>query len=718
MKYWNEMDFTVFKESRSRRTRHTHSPFVASFDTETSTVVHDGEKVAFMYIWQMAIENEAFYGRTWQEFRDCLYKIKNEMQLAVDYKLIVYVHNLKYDFGFYKKEVNLEGDFIARSKRTVLKHIMDDCFEIRDSAVYTEEPLEDMGEEIGLKKLMGYDYKKIRHALTPLTPEELHYCEHDVLILTAYFRHEAENQNCSIYQLPLTATQKIKRVINSEFARESKTYQSMIMSRQLKDNTKDNAVLGLLKHAFFGAFNYSSQLVRGVEQENVTGIDISACYGAQCLLHPYPVTKFKKIDNPSSLEDLKTNQRYKGKALLITFAAKEISPKYADIGFLPIHLHNYWERSATDLNNISAKRILTAKKIRMTLTDVDFKLFLTLYNHNGIKIESVMASDYGQMPNYLIRSIAKMHEEKLRVQNKNNEIKKIRPLTIAEELEYLHAKTGVSRIYGILVQDPIRDVYKWDAKSQDLIKDGEQKSKAQFQPVLYQWGVWVVAWARYEIIKILLKLSDTGHNELKIIYSDTDSLYFKSSDTDTDIINAYNDIINAKIQHVASIYHIDPANLSKIGTLKISHYEKFKTTGIKQYCYIENGTFDYRCSGLTRPNYAYDEEENQIFNEDGTPVNTGMTFFDTFDTNAEKMAAFCREMSISEEEAHVKRNYYYDNAVKEPIEVTDYLGNTTRVQPKSWVVISESGFDFDRNPFDIIQNLDPDRFEFIVKKLL
>lgn len=714
------MDFTVFYESRSRRERHHHSPYVAAFDTETTTITHDGEKIAFMYVWQMAVENEAFYGRTWEEFRQCLYKMANEMHLSVDYKLIVYVHNLKYDFGFYKHEVNLEGDFVARSKRTILKHIMNDCFEVRDSAVYTEEPLEDMGEEIGIKKLKGYDYTKVRHTLTPLSEEELKYCEHDVLILTKYFRLEAEKYGCSIYKLPLTATQKVKRIINYEFARESRIYQNMIMSRQLKNNSHDDKILKLLKHAFFGAFNYSSQLMRGIEQNNVTGIDISACYGAQCLLHPYPVGKFSPIDIPESLEDLKNNPIYQNKALLITFAARDISPKFADIGFLPISLTNYWNRSATDLNNISAKRILTAQKIEMTLTDVDFKLFLELYNHNGIKIISIMASDYGEMPSYMIRSIVQMHKKKIEVQKRNKETEKIRPLTIAEQLEYLHAKTGVSRIYGILVQDPIRDVYRWDKEKNDIIKDGVQKNKSQFQPVLYQWGVWVVAWARYEILKLLTRLSDARQNfdDMKIIYSDTDSLYFRADEKDNKIIAAYNAIIADKTKRIAIRYRVNPEYLSGIGTLKTTHYSTFKTTGIKQYCFVQNGQFDYRCAGLTRPDYVYDKNGNQMFNENGMPINNGMTFFDNFESNQERMAAFCREMSIPAAEAHVHRNYYHDTPMKDPLEITDYLGNKSIVQPKSWVVIDESGFDFDRNPFELLGELDTDKFEFIVKKSL
>lgn len=721
MKYWNEMDFKAFTESRSRRERHHHTPYVAAFDTETSTIEKDGEQIAFMYVWQMAVENEAFYGRTWSEFKLCLQKMKNEMHLAVDYKLIVYVHNLKYDFGFYKKEVNLDGnDFVARSRRTVLKHIMDDCFEVRDSAVYTEEPLEHMGEEIGIPKMKGYDYNRIRHALTPLTPEELEYCEHDVLILTRYFRLEAEKLNCSIYKLALTATQKIKRGINEEFARESRMYQNMIMSRQLKDNDHDNHILDLLKHAFFGAFNYSSQLIRGITQNNVAGIDISACYGAQCLLHPYPVGKFTPIELPESTDDLKNNPRYAGKAMLITFAAKDVSAKYADIGFLPINVHNYWQRPASDINNIASKRVLTAAKLEMTLTDVDFRLFLEFYSYSAIKFVSIMASDYGDMPPYMIRSIEKTHRKKLEIQRRNNIIKLSRPLTLAEQLEYTHAKTGVSRIYGILVQDPVRDIYEWNPEINDIQKNGEQKNKSQFQPVLYQWGVWVVAWARYEILRLLLKLSGTGKNfdDLKTLYSDTDSLYFKFTESDIEIVKSYNDMINAKISNVAKKYRISPEALTGIGTLKITYYQQFKTTGIKQYCYIQDDVFDYRCAGLTRPDYQYDDNNNQLFNEDGTPVNNGMTFFDNFASNDERMAAFCREMSIPASDAHVKRNYYNDEPLKNPIEVTDYLGNTTTVQPKSWVVIAESGFDFDRNPFEMIESIDEDRFDFTLKKLL
>lgn len=718
VKYWNQMDFAKFSESKSRRDRHKYSPCVAALDTETSTVTHDDKKIAFMYVWQMAIENEAFYGRTWDEFRHCLDKIKKEMHLSSGYKLIVYVHNLKYDFSFYKKEVNLEGDFIARSPRIIIKHTMQDCFEVRDSGCYTEQPLADMGAEIGIPKLSGYDYKKTRTYDTPLTNEELSYCANDVLILTRYYRREAAIYG-SVAKIPLTATQRVKRIITKEFNSEKNAaFRGMIMSRQLKDTDEDNSILKILQTAFFGAFNYSNMGLRGITVDKVTGVDLDASYGAQCLLHLYPMSKFMPLPLPKSTKDLMTNPNYKSKAMLITFAAKVVKAKYDDLGFLPTNPKNYWERSATNVKNVAAKRLLVADKIRMTLTDVDFMLFLKMYDYEGIKFESIQGADYGQLPDYMISSIVQMYEKKIDTKKRNEEIKEKRPLTLSEQLDYVRAKVGVSRIYGILVQDPVRPVYVWDPDNQDVKNLGDSTNRSQFQPVLYQWGVWVVAWARYEIIKFIFACAykDGKMDTNKLLYSDTDSLYCRG-DVDN-AINTYNASIDVKIQRFCDKYNVSYQTMQNIGKLKKDRYEMFKTTGLKQYAYIHDGVFDYRCSGLPRPDYVYDDDGNQILDDNGIPINTGMTFFDNFGSTNEKMAAFNAELSIPASDAHVKVNTYHDIALDEPILVTDYLGGSVPVQPKSWVVIDETGFDFDKDPFRALEKVDEDRFDFISKKFL
>ena len=40
------------------------------FDIETTSITQDGEKIAFMYVWQIGLGygNDVFFGRTWESF--------------------------------------------------------------------------------------------------------------------------------------------------------------------------------------------------------------------------------------------------------------------------------------------------------------------------------------------------------------------------------------------------------------------------------------------------------------------------------------------------------------------------------------------------------------------------------------------------------------------------------------------------------------------------
>ena len=48
----------------------------------------------------------------------------------------------------------------------------------------TRLSLETWGKQLGLEKAVGYlDYDKLRTPLTPLTDDELYYCERDCLVV-------------------------------------------------------------------------------------------------------------------------------------------------------------------------------------------------------------------------------------------------------------------------------------------------------------------------------------------------------------------------------------------------------------------------------------------------------------------------------------------------------------------------------------------------------
>ena len=74
-----------------------------AFDIETSSF-YNPDKAACMYIWMMGLNNDyVIYGRTWQEWLQAVYVIAGELQLGADKKLIIYVHNLSYEFNWIRK---------------------------------------------------------------------------------------------------------------------------------------------------------------------------------------------------------------------------------------------------------------------------------------------------------------------------------------------------------------------------------------------------------------------------------------------------------------------------------------------------------------------------------------------------------------------------------------------------------------------------------------
>ena len=181
MIYWKDADFSQYCESSNFRRDHKFSNLVAGFDTETTAIIDHTPQYAFMYEWTFGVEDMIVYGRTWDEFRELLLNVKADLKLSSEFQLIVFDQRLKYEFQFFKDELWIDDkDFIARDSHKVLQCVANDAFAFRCSAEYSELTLDQMGAVIGIPKLKGYDYAKIRHSKTPLDLFELDYCEHDV----------------------------------------------------------------------------------------------------------------------------------------------------------------------------------------------------------------------------------------------------------------------------------------------------------------------------------------------------------------------------------------------------------------------------------------------------------------------------------------------------------------------------------------------------------
>lgn len=675
--WYNDADFTQYCEPAQVRRDRKYSEILAAIDFEWSTLTDRKPAISFVYLWTLSIEDITVYGRTWDDLRECLLNIQSDLKLNKNYRLVMYDQNMKVDFAFFKTQLEIsirDKEFLSRDTHSVIKCVVNDCFELRDSHELTERPLAAMGDIVGLPKIDDYDYSKIRHSSTPLTDHEIEYAGRDTEIIIAYLRREIAKYG-SVKSVPLTGT----RVVKIQIWENYKSFGSIVSTRknQLHDTPEDMEMLQRLIRAYFGAFNYCTTIEDNKVFDDILSVDIQSCYGGQILLNRFPIKRFKPAQIPADWRTLLRMDKY---AYIVTVNVKNLCNIYPRIGFLPYNKE--WHLSGEELQG---NTILKLKSGILTLTDVDFKLMCDFYTFDAdkLKIIDLHISKYAPLPGYIVKTVVDNYIKKVQAKKVIAEIKKTRQPTADEENEYQIAKTNVSRIYGVFVQRPLLIDYYFDRKTGKVQerKDKNDKpvyrfTKTDHDPVLYQWGVWVTAYGRREILQnfaavgLYRDADGSGHNSDNVLYSATDSLKFKFDVESINIINDYNESVKQKLRYFCKMYGYKFEDLEGIGEFEIEHYQKFKAVGISKYCYVDdNDVFVAKVSGLSRDN----------------------KYFDQFETNDKKIDALQPDMMIPDYLAQTRKTTYYDTPYTAT--VVDYLDNAAEVSERSYCVLGIQKFD-------------------------
>ena len=688
MQYYKNVDFSRYYDVAGHG---RYCNFCAAFDIETSYVSYPEDypdkklagqpRAAFMYIWQFAIKDTAVYGRTWIEFQDFLERLREQLHLSPDHKLVVYVHNLTYEFTFMESIEGLnfsadEHDLLARALHDVIKCVLNEVYELRDSETYTEMPLSKVGKLVGIDKL-DYDYTKLRLPNTPLSDLELEYCEHDVLILTKYFDNEVKVYG-SYFGIPLTATKCVKREIEQNL--RELYYRGVAIKNQLDSEDKyDMHILDMLQSAYFAPWIYNQSAYQDMVVEDVMDADISSAYPYWMCVFKYPFGEFKKFDDSKydNIDDILRD--YPDKPMLISLRIEGLKTKYPRTAWLPAK-DEHWYIDKTDLD-LRDKRIAYCKAINLVLTDIDLKTLKEFYEYDKIIIDEIyMAKKYAYLPTYIVKTIIDKYIEKNAAKQWKNRIEETRELTPAEAAEYSRIKSRVDRIYGIFVQKPIRTAYKWDPEQRRIVPGEQVYVKSDNDcSVNFAWGVWLLAYERREMLKIfaacnLGERADGKRVNLDIVlYGDTDSLKFRYDLSVMDIIAQYNNNCNREIEKFwrrnKSLCKL--SDILGMGQFNYKHYQMFKCCRIKRYAFVSDlDEFVPVCAGLSADN----------------------TYFQQFKTNEEKMEAFTGEMKIPAEIANGKRTQYVYKHYSETL--TDEYGNVCDVEAGSYVLIGKTSFNY------------------------
>ena len=152
-------------------------------------------------------------------------------------------------------------------------------------------------------------------------------------------------------------------------------------------------------------------------------------------------------------------------------------------------------------------RLYSASLVSIWCTDVDFEIW-TKYYSGSYEIQEIWVSKRGKLCRFQIESLFDYFLGKETLKGKDPEL-------------YLKMKNMLNSNFGCCVQ-------KHNDMNISLKNDEWQKETIAYKQnnsefLLYQWGVWITAWSRYELLMTAKKLMDDGGT---VIYMDTDSIKY------------------------------------------------------------------------------------------------------------------------------------------------------------------------------------------------
>lgn len=643
----------------------------SAFDIETSSIYIGSEKSAFMYIWMFGIGygEPVYYGRTWEEFQELTDTLTENLQLSRDRRLVIYVHNLSYEFQFMRKYFDWLQVF-AISERKPIKAVTTSGIEFRDSYILSGYSLAKTAENLQthrVEKMVGdLDYSLTRHHKTELTLEEIGYCKNDIEVVNAYINEQIE-QYSDISKIPMTNTGRVRTFVRNNCYYTSKNHRKTNKGKYtryrkiMNDLTLEPDDYKQLKRAFMGGFTHANANYVGKTLNNVTSIDFTSSYPASMLAEKYPMSRPFKVEPKTVKEFEELCSRY---AMVFDIEFHNLRPR--------IYQDNYLSESkAIKLEKpiINNGRIFSADMVGTTLTEVDYSIMKQSYVWDSISVGNVKAHHKNYLPKDIIKSILELYQGK-------TELKGVE----GSEVEYMLSKGMLNSIYGMSVTDIIQDTHEYDdswgvtpANIEEQI-DKYNKSKTRF--LYYTWGVWITAYSRRNLWTGIVAMGDD------YVYSDTDSIKLLNYENHKEYINNYNELIVRKMNNMMDYYKLDKKLLAPktiTGVEKMigvwdyeGTYTRFKTLGAKRYLIEEDGRLELTVAGLSKKN--------------------GIKYMlDYCEGNHEKVfKMFNDNLYIPKEHTGKNTHTYIDHEMT--FQATDYLGETVEVHTKSGVHLESAEF--------------------------
>ena len=378
---------------------------INTFDIETTTIKDAERPFAFMYIWQFCLDNDRVYmGRTWQDFRKFIKALKKKLRLSPSRRLIVYIHNLSYEFQFMKDFFEIYEVFQIGPHKFL--SVLAEGIEFRCSYLLTNMNLDKLCKNTPTcthNKLSGqtYNYTKIRTPFSIISDEELEYCYNDVKGLAECLEYRLHEDN--LVTIPKTSTGFVRRDTRSAMQQNKNNY--IIF----KETALTPFLYRLNRLAFRGGDTHGNSLYTRQVIYNIKSRDIKSSYPASLLINTYPMGPFEEVDPVWYMSNFAELQ--KTTCALISVTYKDI--EYAAPDNMPyIPASKCFELTDCTYDN---GRVKSASFLSMALTDIDYKIIEGTYKYSEKIINKVFMADRGYLPAEFRETVIEYFRNKTRL---------------------------------------------------------------------------------------------------------------------------------------------------------------------------------------------------------------------------------------------------------------------------------------------------------------
>lgn len=557
----------------------------ATFDIETTNIKSGERPFAFMYLWQFCIEHYVVFGRRWEEFLLFMDRLRNELFISECRKLVVYVHNLSFEFQFLQSFLQIEKSFCLDKHRIVKFETFDGSMEFRDSYILSNMTLQkfcENSEGVKYSKLDGgiFDYSKIRTPETELLNYEKAYAYCDVRGLLECL--ECKLKEDTLLTIPMTSTGYVRRDFRNSMKQNPK-------NREMFLNTRLNSEqFNLLHDAFRGGDTHANLIHVNQDLKKIYSRDISSSYPFQMMVRKYPMGKFTKVSFKWFMKHQKMLDDY-------AFCCRIYLKNFRYIGntgnpYIPVSKLKMRENIVNDNG-----RALSGSGM-IAVTDIDFKIIINEYEYEEMKISDIYISKYGYLPDEFKSVLMGYFGKKTKLKGVDG-----------FEYEYGKSKNSLNAGYGMTVTNPTKEtieylimdgegIYKPEVINTDdltqFLLDEFYKKRSSFLP--YQWGVWVTCHARKQLRDMMIKLGDD------YVYCDTDSLKFYDRKNDL-LFEDVNKSLEKLAKDFGAFAEDRKGKIVYMGLWDSEgYYQKFKTLGAKKYVVKKKGKIETTIAGVSK----------------------------------------------------------------------------------------------------------------------